>query len=133
MGDAPTHDPRAYLEQAERAFAAAGEPMRTGSLPKSGAEHAANEAAYDRRRALILQEAQAFASMATAAAMLMPTPEEVIATYEETRTEVLGEVQGDLVTRLHRTKRILEDAVRDGSRRHPAIHAALEALGDLDG
>jgi hypothetical protein len=121
MGDADKaqaerHDPRDYLDRA--AYVLAG--LEFG-------DHPPEVVAYD------LARAQAYASMATAAAMLMPTPEEVIATYEETRTEVLGEVQGDLVTRLHRTKRILEDAVRDGSRRHPAIHAALEALGDLDG
>lgn len=81
-----------------------------------------------------LGTASALANIATAASMLMPTPEEVIATYEETRTEVLGEVQADLITRVERAKRILGDAQRDGSRRHPALHAALAALdGDLDG
>jgi hypothetical protein len=111
------HDPRDYLDRAEAALSA----------------HVDRCLEEDPEWTPGLQTANVLASMATAAAMLMPTPEEVIATYEETRGEVLDEVQGDLVRRAHEAKRILEDAVRDGSRRHPAIHAALEALGDLDG
>lgn len=123
MGDADKaqtskHDPRDYLDAAREALdQIAREPDLTLEEIQGG-----------------LAQAQAWATMATAAAMLMPTPEEVIATYEETRGEVLGEVQADLITRVERAKRILGDAQRDGSRRHPALHAALAALdGDLDG
>lgn len=112
MGDAPGHDPRAYLDEAATILRQIEEDRDiTVTRASQGFLHA-----------------QAYASMATVAAMLMPTPEEVIATYEETREEVLGEVQADLVTRVERAKRILGDAQRDGSRRHPALHAALAAL-----
>lgn len=70
--------------------------------------------------------ATALAQIAQAAALLQPSPEEVLAVYQETRAEVLGEEAEKAAT----ARQILQEAARDGSRRHPAIHAALEALGD---
>lgn len=118
MGDAEKHDPREYLDRAERAMAAADGMVSTGRIETEMA---------------LIQEAGVWASMATAAAMLMPTPEEVIETYRETAGEVLDEVQGDLVKRIHAAREILDNARRDGGRRHPAILAALEALGSDEG
>lgn len=124
MGDADKaqtgkHDPRAYLDEAEASLRIVAESYWDEATAHVG---------------LHLAKAQTYATMATAAAMLMPTPEEVIETYQATRGEVLGEVEAELITRVERAKRILGDAQRDGSRRHPALHAALAALdGDLDG
>lgn len=69
---------------------------------------------------------QAIAAIAQGAALLQPSPEEVIAVYQETSAEVLEEEAQKIAT----ATRILQEAKHDGSRRHPAIHAALEALGD---
>lgn len=123
MGDAEKHDPRKYLDKAWAIMDDLANPEDPDSDVMVDADDLATAIA----------QANLWASMATAAAMLMPTPEEVIATYEETRAEVLDEVQGDLVRRAHKAREILDNARRDGSRRHPAILAALEALGDLDG
>ncbi len=79
----------------------------------------------DPRHEAFLLEAQALATIANGAALLMPTPEEVIATYRETAAEVLGEE----AEKVARATRILQEARQRGPR-HPAITAALEALGD---
>ena len=65
---------------------------------------------------------QAIAALAQAMALLQPSVEEVVAEYESVRTEVSTDAQA----RLERIADILSNATRDGSRRHPAIYAALE-------
>lgn len=67
---------------------------------------------------------QAISALAQAMALLQPTVEEVLAEYQSVAEETTVEV----TTRLDRAMDILSNATRDGSRRHPAIHAALEVL-----
>ena len=71
-----------------------------------------------------LPAAQAAATIAQALTLLQPTVEEVVAEYESVRSETTS----DIVARLDRVRDILQDATRDGSRRHPAIYSALEVI-----
>jgi len=119
------HDPAVYLDRAVAAMALAdGGPYPTPSIPGSVEDLERITKANQTREMALIAEAQAWASMATAAAMLQPTPEEVLTIYRETHEEVLGEENQKAV----RAAQILRDATTDGSRRHPAIHAALEVL-----
>lgn len=68
--------------------------------------------------------AQAIAAIAQAQALLQPSVEEVVGEYESVRTET----NADAVARMVKVEAILSTATRDGSRRHPAIHAALEVI-----
>lgn len=68
--------------------------------------------------------AHAMATIAQAAALLQPTPEEVLALYEGVATEVDDEAAG----KLEEVHAILVEAKRDGSRRHPAIIAAVQVI-----
>lgn len=106
------HDPAEYLDSARQAIE----------------DIARDEDGTEESIALGLAHAQAWATMATAAAMLQPTPEEVISIYRETTDEVLGEE----AQKVARARQILQDAIRHGPR-HPGLHAALEALGPDDG
>lgn len=104
------HDPIRYLDQARGIM-----------------DHLEREPDLDAETILHgCAQASALAAMAQAAALLQPSPEEVIAVYQETTAEVLGEEAQKAAT----ARQILQEAARDGSRRHPAIHAALEVLGD---
>ena len=66
------------------------------------------------------------ATIAQTAALLQPTPEEVLATYEGMTTEVDDEA----AAKLEEVHAILSEAKRDGSRRHPAI---IEAVNVIEG
>lgn len=67
--------------------------------------------------------AQAWAMVALAATNLSPAPEEIAMAVE---AEVRDEV-GEAALRLQVVQEILERGARNGPR-HPAIHAALEAI-----
>jgi TRAP-type mannitol/chloroaromatic compound transport system substrate-binding protein len=103
-----TLDPTVLLAEALASLRATDEAVRAG---EAGVEDYAR--------------IQALASIAHGAALLMPTPDEVLAAYRETTEEVLGEE----AEKVAKATRILQEAKTDGSRRHPAIYAALEALG----
>ncbi len=75
-------------------------------------------------------KAAVLATMAQAAALLMPSPEEVIQAFQEAQGEILGEVEADLIRKVEEARRILEQARQRGPR-HPAIVAALEALREV--
>lgn len=68
--------------------------------------------------------AQAMATIAQAAALLQPTPEEVLAMYEG----VTQEVDTESTSKLEEIHALLTEATRDGSRRHPAISAAIRII-----
>lgn len=72
-----------------------------------------------------LAQIRTLAAIAQGAALLMPTPDEVIAAYRESTAEVLGEE----AEKVAKAARILQEARSKGPR-HPAIHAALEVLGE---
>jgi len=71
-----------------------------------------------------LQAAQTMATLAQAAALLQPTPEEILSLYEGMTTEV----DSDAGRKLEEVLAILDETRRDGSRRHPAILAALNVI-----
>lgn len=70
-----------------------------------------------------IASAQAMATIAQAAALLQPTPEEVLAAYEGVATEVDTEA----ASKLEDVRAILDEARRKGPR-HPAITAALKTI-----
>lgn len=107
------HDPAVYLDRARAAM----DDLREMAENVVNVDH---DILHD-----AVSQAQAWASMATAAAMLQPTPEEVIAVYQETHAEVMGEE----AQKVARAIQILQEA-RETGPRHPAILRALEVLTD---
>lgn len=107
---APEHDPKVYLDRAADNLAAAENDALGGIL--------------DPEAVMVpIQAAQAYAAMAQAAALLQPTPEEVIEAYRQATAEVV-QVDAEKLEKLHR---VLAEAKRSGPR-HPAIYRALEIL-----
>lgn len=112
----PPHDPVQYLDKAREIMLGLADPDDPGG-----------EVLVDHEDlATAISQATLWATMAQASALLQPDPSEVIALYQET----VGEVVAEEVEKMARVRYILQTAARDGSRRHPAIHAALEVLGD---
>lgn len=70
-----------------------------------------------------IQAAQAMATIAQTAALLQPTPEEVLATYEAVSTEV-DDHAGSKLQEIHA---LLDEARRHGPR-HPAISQAIKII-----
>lgn len=121
-GDPETYapDPRPMMAWARRVLDEAwGELQKEGVAPPDVRVSKAE---------VKIQAAAAMATLAQAAAILQPTPEEVLEAYEG----VAVEVDEGAASKLQEVHAILDEARRKGPR-HPAISAALKVLEASEG
>lgn len=121
------HDPRPMIEWAR---ARLDEAWTTWSLHEDARKARVEEEGGVWRPDVLtpIQAAHAMGTIAQAAAILQPTPEEVLEAYEG----VAVEVDEGAASKLQEVHAILDEARRRGPR-HPAVSAALKVLEATEG